>query len=142
MDVDLQAQVQAMANEVFEALGVKYAPLTPQHERHDILRYHMYAHNFRYSGVFCRIVVTIYAGKPLGLSFCASGRNPMNGYDEVDMADNAQDLLAVIPETITRAKDVERQKCHEMQHRLYSNRMRGGTGQDLPVIGGNNPFSK
>jgi len=134
---DFQTQAQALANEVLKALDIECLPLVPQHERHDILRYHMYAHNFRYSGVFCRIVVTIYAEKPLKLTFCASGRNPMNGYDEVDMADNAQDLLAMIPETITRAKDVERQKCHEMQHRLYSNLMRGGTSQDLPVIGGN-----
>jgi len=126
MEVDLQAQVQA--NKVFDGLGVKYALMEIQNGYPETLRYHMFAHNFRYSGVFCRIVVTIYAEKPLELLFCASGRNPIDGYDETNAADNAQDLLAVIPETITRAKDVERQKCHEMQHRLYSNRMRGGMG--------------
>ena len=154
MNVDLQAQAQAMANEVFDELGVKYAPLTPQHERHDILRYHMYAHNFRYSGVFCRIVVTIYAEKPLELLFCATGHNPIDGYDETHAADNAKDLLFGIWETIGRAKDVKRQQYHEMQrhherqqhherqHRLYSDLTMGGTGQDLPVIGGTGPFSK
>ncbi len=125
MDVDLQAQVQA--NKIFDGLGVKYALMEIQNGYPETLRYHMFAHNFRYSDVFCRIVVTIYAEKPLELIFCASGRNPMNGYDETNSADNAQDLLVGIPDTITRAKDVERQKCHEMQYRLYSNRMRGGT---------------
>jgi len=126
MNVDLQTQAQAMANEVFGALGVKYAPLVIQNGHPETLRYHMYAHNFRYSRVFCRIVITIYAEKPLELTFCASGRNPIDGYDETNAADNAQDLLIGIWETIGRAKDFKRQQYHEMQRIFNSNRMKGG----------------
>jgi len=140
MIVDLQAQAQA--NKVFDGLGVKYALMEIQNGYPETLRYHMYAHNFRYSGVFCRIVVTIYAEKPLELTFCATGRNPIDGYDETNAADNAQDLLIGIWETIGRAKDVKRQQYHEMQRLFYSNLTMGGTSQDLPVIGGCSPFSK
>jgi len=126
MLIDLQAQVQAY--KIFDGLGVEYALMEIQNGYPETLRYRMFAHNFRYSGVFCRIVVTVYAEKPLELIFCASGRNPMNGYDEVDMADNAQDLLAVIPETITRAKDVERQENHEMQQPKWNGRTQADGG--------------
>ena len=122
------AQAQAMANEVFEALSIAHRPLMPQNKHPDISDYHMFSRTFRYSGVFCHIVVTIYAEKPPEISFCATGRSTPDWCDEVNTADNAQDLLAMIPITIGRAKNVERQENHEIQQPKWNGRTQADGG--------------
>jgi len=131
---EFQTQAQALANEVLKALDIECLPLVPQQDYHWMRRWCEYALDFRYSDVNCRIIVTTYTTKPPEIDFCATGRLACYWHDEMNSADNAQDLLAGIPDTITRAKDVERQDKHANRESQLAN---GGTGQDLPAVGGN-----
>lgn len=104
---------QSIADEVFQALGVPSAPLIVQHTSGVFPTYTMYAHNFRYAGVACRLVVTVYPDKPTEISFCATGRDArQNGYDEMSSANTVAELILLVPDVIARASDESRQDFH------------------------------